>query len=568
MIGRPVSAPPGLRPTPGASVTASARFAPRRLSSALLVAVAALTLPSPSSAQSVEGVSAEARTRLSALLTTPERTDWVQTSRYAEVVEFVETVVEADPRMHLRTFGYSMEGRPLPMVVVGTGLRDGSPESVHASGKLRVWIQGNIHAGEVEGKEAMQRMLRALALGEHAHWLEQMVLLVAPIYNADGNERVLLTNRGAQHGPLGGMGQRPNAMGLDLNRDHMKLDSPEARSLVRMMTEYDPHLSIDLHTTNGTRHAYHLTYSPPLHPNTPPEIDRFLRDDLLPAVTRRIRESDGWHFYHYGNVFRDPRTDERAWTTYDHRPRFNNNYIGLRNRLAILSEAYSYATFQDRERATYRFVEEILDHAHRTHDRIRRIVEEADARSVVGEELATVAEPMRTPGHVEILMGEVVEERHPFTGATILRRADVVTPERMVEYIAFQPLETERVPAAYLIPAEVAPAIERMEAHGIPFTRLEAARSVRVEVFQVDSTRAADRPFQERYERAVYGRYVEEERTLPAGTVVVPSGRLARLTFQLLEPRSDDGLANWAILDEWIDAGREYPVLRTFDTMP
>lgn len=525
---------------------------------------AALLLPAPSGAQSPTGVSAEARARLSSLLTTPERTDWVETSRYHEVVEFLEVVAEADPRMHMRTFGYSMEGRPLPMVVVGTGLRDGSAAAVHGSGKLRVWIQGNIHAGEVEGKEAMQRMLRELALGSHAHWLEHMVLLVAPIYNADGNERVLLTNRGAQHGPLGGMGQRPNSQGFDLNRDHMKLDSPEARSLVGMMTEYDPHVAIDLHTTNGTQHAYHLTYSPSLNPNVAPPIDAFLREGLFPAVTGRILEKHGWHFYHYGNVSMDPRTQRRAWMTFDHRPRFNNNYVGLRNRVAILSEAYSYATFHDREKATYWFVEEILDHLHGTHAEVRRIVEEADARSLVGEELATVSELRMTPGEVDILMGDVVEERHPFTGATILRRADVVRPERMPEYIAFQPVETERVPAAYLIPAEVRPAIERMEAHGIPFTRLEAPRTLRVEVFQVDSTRAADRPFQDRHEREVWGRYVEEERTLPAGTVVVPSGRLARLAFQLLEPRSDDGLVNWAILDEWIQAGQAYPVLRTF----
>ena len=60
-----------------------------------------------------------------------------------------------------------------------------------------------------------------------------MVLLVAPIYNADGNERIALTNRRLQHGPTGGMGQRPNAQGYDLNRDHMKLESPEARAIRR-----------------------------------------------------------------------------------------------------------------------------------------------------------------------------------------------------------------------------------------------------------------------------------------------------------------------------------------------
>ncbi len=110
---------------------------------------------------------------------------------------------------------------------------------------------------------------------------------------ASRSERISLTNRPGQNGPLGGMGQRPNAQGLDLNRDHMKVESPEARSLVGLLNAYDPHVGVDLHTTNGTRHAYHLTYSPPLNPNTHPAIDILLRGDWLPAVTEAIRAADG-----------------------------------------------------------------------------------------------------------------------------------------------------------------------------------------------------------------------------------------------------------------------------------
>ena len=103
----------------------------------------------------------------------------------------------------------------------------------------------------------------------HPTWPDSVVLLVAPIYNADGNERIRLDNRPRQNGPVGGMGQRPNAQDHDLNRDHMKLDAPESRSLVRLLRAYDPQVALDLHTTNGSRHAYHLTYAPPLHPATP-----------------------------------------------------------------------------------------------------------------------------------------------------------------------------------------------------------------------------------------------------------------------------------------------------------
>ena len=125
---------------------------------------------------------------------------------------FLETVASASPPIHLTTFGYTREGRALPLVVVGN-VSGASADDVRAAAGIRVYIQANIHAGEVEGKEAMQALLRELAGGAHANWGESLVLLVAPIYNADGNERIVLTNRRFQNGPTGGMRQRPNAQG-------------------------------------------------------------------------------------------------------------------------------------------------------------------------------------------------------------------------------------------------------------------------------------------------------------------------------------------------------------------
>ncbi len=238
---------------------------------------------------------------LANLKTIPERTNYEQTSRYADVIAFMAAVEQAAPKVvHLTTFGYTNEGRALPLAVVGAP--DATPDAVKRTGKLRVYIQGNIHGGEVEGKESAQLLLRDLAQGKHAEWLKTMVLLIGPIYNADGNERVTLTNRGRQNGPVGGMGQRPNAQDLDLNRDHMKLDSPEGRSVVKLMNEYDPHVSVDLHTTNGSYHAYHLTYAPPLNQATDPAIIDLLRKQWLPAFTKTIKSKYGWDYYYYGNV--------------------------------------------------------------------------------------------------------------------------------------------------------------------------------------------------------------------------------------------------------------------------
>ncbi|HEX5725774.1 MAG TPA: M14 family metallopeptidase [Longimicrobiaceae bacterium] len=526
---------------------------PRLRSAALALALAGCAA-APAAAQEVR-----------ALRTRPESTDYRETSRYADVVAFLEAVDRASPRVHLTTFGYTAEGRALPLAVVGR-VADASPRAVRAAGKTVVFIQGNIHAGEVEGKEAALALLRALAAGEHAAWLDSLVLLVAPIYNADGNERVALANRPLQHGPVGGMGTRASAQGLNLNRDYSRLDAPESRSAAALLRAYDPHVLLDLHTTNGTRHAYHLTYAPPLHPNTDSAVVALLRGEWLPAVTREVRRRTGWETYYYGNV---PSADEgnqgaeRGWYTYDHRPRFSSNYWGLRNRFGILSEAYAYLSFRDRIEATGRFVEAVLDYAHAHAGRIRHLAAEADARSVVGRELALTARLRRSDQPVEILLGEVDEGRHPYTGALMLLRRDVRRPERMFEFGTFVPGEVERAPAAYLLPAALGDALDRLEAHGVRVERLAAPARLRVEEFRVDSTRVAERPFEGRRPRSVWGSWRPAERELPAGTAVVRVDQpLGRLVFTLLEPRSDDGFAAWNLLGE-LEAGGAYPVLRT-----
>ena len=499
---------------------------------------------------------ATAQTAPAELLTRAEWSGFRETSTYEEVMELSRRLAERGSDVHLTTFGYTNEGRPLPLLVVGAP--DATAEAVLATGKTRVYLQGNIHGGEVCGKEALLMLVRRYLDGAYPAWSRELVLLVAPIYNADGNERVSLRNRPLQHGPVGGMGQRPNAQGLDLNRDHMKLDSPEARAFARLMTEYDPHVTVDLHTTNGTLHAYHLTYAPPLHPNTPAGIDALLRERWLPRVTSRLRDGDGWEAYYYGNL----GPGGEGWYTFDHRPRFNNNYVGLRNRIAILSEAYAYLTFEERVRTTLRFTEEVLDFAALNAVEVRRAVEQADAEPVVGRRLATRAEFERSPEEVEILLGGVEEERHPGTGLPMLRRLDAATPTRMYEYGTFRPIETETAPEAYYVLPAASTAIERLEAHGVRAERLSAARTLMLERFRIDSTAVAANEFQGRFERTVWGAWSTVTETLPAGTLRVAVGQpLGRLAFSLLEPRSDDGFVAWALLDEEIEAGA-LPVLR------
>ncbi len=512
-----------------------------------------------------------------------ERSGFVETARYDEVVAYLEQASAAHPNLHLTRFGYTNQGREIPLLVVGP-VDEPTPAAVRTAseegGIPIIYLKGNIHSGEAAGKEALLRLVRELANDQRPELLEDLILLIGPVYNADGTEAVDLRNRPRQHGPLGGMGTRTNAQGLDLNRDGMKLDSPEGRSLARFMTDFDPHMVVDLHTTNGTRHAYHLTYAPPLHPATPQSIDSLLRDDLLPTATRNWEERFGWHMWHYGNAFsRDGLT---AWWTFDHRPRFVTNYTGIRNRIGILSEAYSYLTFEDRILASERFVDEILEWSRIHADRILVVVARENSRDLRGERLPVRGGfPDEAPTH-PILMGEVAEEVHPWTGETILLRTDVVEEDPMSSFVAFLGTEDERVPDAYLVPRQLDTILDRLRTHGIEL--LEGAPPPgTIQVFDIQARSVSEQAFQGRHEVTLEGAWAEWVEQgdptpgEPAGSVddpgaqasasgewiVVPMDQpLARLAFLLLEPRSDDGLTNWGLMDPWLEGAAHYPVRR------
>ena len=495
------------------------------------------------------------------LSTRAERTRYEQTTGYGEVVQFLERAAASSERMHLTTFGQTSEGRPLPLMVVGE-VPDARPSSVTAPERTRVWLQGNIHGGEVSGKEALLMLTRDLVRNEHPEWSASLVLLIAPIYNADGNERIAFDNRPFQFGPFDGMGERTNAQGLDLNRDHTKLESPEARALIRAYQEYAPHVIVDLHTTNGTEHGYHLTYAPPLHPNTHPSIDSLLRNEWLPTVTTAIKASNGWDLYYYGNVPRGSGT-EPSWRTFDHRPRFNNNYAGLRNRIGILSEAYAYATFEERVNTSRRFIEELLRIAHDQTAEIRSLVARLDRESVVGTRLATRGEAQRSPTATEILLGATEELQHPYTRAPIRRRLDVAESTTMFEYGRFSASEEEIAPATYFVPERLAPILELLAAHGVDGTVLETDVTLTGERFAITRSTLADRQTEEHRERTIEGSWAPAEFLLPAGTVAIPVAQpLGRLAFTLLEPRSDDGFVNWNLLDDEIQPGGSFPIVR------
>lgn len=496
----------------------------------------------------------------------PERTEWQETTRSAEVIEHLQWAADSHPRMHLTHFGYSLKGQRLPLLVIGPErAEDASAAAVASTDVLRIYLKANIHAGEVAGKEALLRLVREWVQGSRPEWMQDWILLVGPNFNPDGNDTIGLSNRILQLGPIGGMGTRENAQGLDLNRDMMKLDAPESRAFTRLMTDWDPHVVVDLHTTNGTEHAYHLTYAPGLHPATPEAVDRFLRDELFPDVTARMEERWGWHTWHYGNVME--RNGLEGWWTFDARPRFVTNYVGLRGRLAVLSEAYCYLDFRDRVLASERFVESLLEVLHENRSAVKALVEAtaASARAdLVGQSMPLRGQLPASPPQATILMGGVDSETHPYTGHPLLRRNDRLVAVDMPAGIAFEPAHPVQVPQSYVLRADAQIVVELLKAHGLELQAIEPGSTFEASAWIVESSSTADRPFQGRHEQRVQGSWgsVETVTFDDGGFRLCLHQDLARLAVLLLEPTSDDGLLNWGFWSDWLGVGKTLPVYR------
>jgi hypothetical protein len=524
------------------------------------------------------------------LLTVAESSDYTATSTSDDVAALIERIRSAggERMMRVTELGRTMQGRPIPLVIIadppietaaqakaasasgaGGGASGGGASGFRGSGGGRpvIFILANIHAGEIEGKEAALMLIRELALEPGHPLLKSLIFVFAPNYNADGNDLFDSgeTNRPGQRGPAR-VGTRANFRGLDLNRDYIKLEAPESQALVRFLAEWDPHLTIDCHTTNGSAHRYLLTFEAPLNPSGHAAPIELIRRELLPAVSSRLLARTGYDTFFYGNFDRE-RT---VWETYSALPRFGGPYQGLRGQMSVLSEAYSYAPYRDRVLVTREFLREVFGYASENRARIIEVHERARRETIaagrnpqpgdvvgIRHRIAAFDEPVVVKGYDHPSGGE--------GGAPVDPHIDHGPPRdfTLTHRGRFEPVLSVSRPWAYLLPPVpgLNAIVENLRRHGLALEPFEGEATV--EVYTITGIERATAEFQGHRTALVEARSRVERRTLPAGSLIARTGQpLGTLLVYLLEPQSEDGLAAWNFFDAWLSEGAEFPVLR------
>jgi dipeptidyl-peptidase 4 len=558
------------------------------LAAALAACTATLNIPASAAPQPPNSAAPP-------LLTIAEASNDRKTATHQQVLAFSRELAERSLLVHLSTIGTSHEERDIPLLVIADP-PVASADEAKKSGKPIVLLLGGIHAGECDGKEALLMLARELVLEDDGEprpheLLKDLIVALVPIYNPDGNERLSPDNRPGQVGP-DEMGIRANAQGLDLNRDFVKLEAPETRALLAFINRWDPAIIVDTHTTNGSYHRYLLTYDGPRNPAGDPRIIEYVRETMLPQLTQRIRQAAGIETFWYGNFAgefeRGHAAEDRhsRWETYPDLPRYGVPCFGLRNRIGILTESYSYATYRQRIEAQLIFIRELLAFTAQNRQRITRLIADADSRASTSAvrterpraavEIAIRSTMTAAPEKATILgyVEEVHDGRIVSTGQPFDYVVDLYThsePERSVPrayaYILSAPPATLADLTSTIFtprhPQWMQSVIHNLQRHGISIQELREDVELEVTAYRIQTVTRAMRPFQGHMLVTVRAEPRQQVQRLNAGSYIVRTAQpLGALATCLLEPESADGLAVWNFFDEALEIGRDFPVLR------
>ncbi|MBK9391131.1 MAG: M14 family metallopeptidase, partial [Bacteroidetes bacterium] len=315
------------------------------------------------------------------LLTVAERSDFKTTSEHKDVLEFIDKLRNTSPFIRVESLGKTNEGKDIPLLVIGNPLPS-SPDELRNDSRIVIYIQANIHAGEVEGKEASLMFARDLLGKKDPQILKNAVILICPDFNPDGNDRISTQNRTSQNGPVNGVGVRHNAQFLDLNRDALKAESPEVRGLLmNVFNKWDPSVFMDCHTTNGSYHVEPVTFTWMVNPNGDKELISYMRDRMMPAMSETLLGKYKVENCFYGEFF-DMLNPQKGWVMDASEPRYMTNYYGIRNRIAILNENYVYADFKSRVWGCYYLMHSLCDYININGNEIKRLLAESDKRTI------------------------------------------------------------------------------------------------------------------------------------------------------------------------------------------
>lgn len=492
-------------------------------------------------------------------LTLFEKSNQQKSPSYQETISYFQKFVDKTPYAEMITIGISPQGREIKCLII-SGSKEFTPEKAKKSGKAIILIQNGIHSGEIEGKDACMLLLREMIVTkEKFNLLKNVILLIIPVFNVDGHERLSPFNRPNQVGPLM-MGWRTTAQNLNLNRDYMKADSPEMKAWLKLFSDWLPDFVIDNHTTNGADYQYHVTYGLERKENISPNLSKWINEKYLPFLTKNV-ERDGFLSTRYiefkGETLSDGLID------YPMLPRFSTGYSAVQNRICLLVETHSLKPFGNRVFSTKSMMTHTIDFINRNRLELIALNKKADNHTINYYHKKGKVLPVDFEDTGEF-------ENFTFKGLESFEVESEITGDKVLHYIN-QPITIDvplynktrvkialNVPRAYLIPKEFSHLVEILSLHGVKHSILKSPEQVFVERYKFVNEVFAGYPYEGRQQVSFNTMAFNEMVKVPVGTFIIPTNqRTLRVIVNLLEPMSPDSFARWGFLNAFFER-KEY----------
>ena len=487
---------------------------------------------------------------LSTLSTVAERSGFQRTGRYDEVAQLCGAFQKAYPKaVRCFEFGRTPEGRPMLALAVS---RSGALDAAEAKRRKVpvLLVQGGIHAGEIDGKDAGFLALReALENRAAPGALDKQVLLFVPVFNVDGHERFGQWNRPNQRGPVE-MGWRTTAQNFNLNRDYVKADAPEMQAMLALVNEWDPLAYVDLHVTDGAKFEPDVSIQvEPVHAGDAGlrRAGTALRDNVMADLARQ--GSDPKPYYMSFAETDDPLS---GFVDAVSNPRFSTGYFLLRNRFAMLVETHSWKDYPTRVRITRNTIVALLSQVAAHGAEWSRIARAADARaSALAGAMLPLSYKTGERSRMIDFRGYAYTRTPSEVSGALMTRYDENTPQLWRVPLRDEILADLSVAApagGYLVPAAHAALVgAKLKQHGVAFKVLAAGLGkTDVETFRAGQAKFGALSFEGRQTLALGGAWKAEAREVGAGALFVPIAQpKARLVMALLEPQAPDSLLAW-----------------------
>jgi dipeptidyl-peptidase-4 len=490
--------------------------------------------------------------------TVAEKSEFKSTAAYSDVITFIDQLKKTSPYIRVENIATSAWGRDIPLLIIGNPLPL-SPSDLRNDKRIVVYIQANIHAGEVEGKEASLMFARDLLKDKNSTVLSNVVLLICPNFNPDGNEQISQKNRTNQNGPLNGVGVRYNGQMLDLNRDAMKAESAEVRGVIaNVFNRWDPSVFMDCHTTNGSYHVEPVTFTWMVNPNGDKSLRDYMSNKMMPEMSGILKTEYKIENCFYGEFF-DMGNPDKGWVLDASEPRYMSNYFGIRNRLGILNENYVYADYKSRVLGCYYLIKSLLGYASSHKSEIKNLLLEADTRTLSrGSDPSAVdsfaieykVRPASEKVTVRTYEADLITDTN---GRRSYRKSERQKDVTVPYYIDYYPVRNVKFPFAYIVTVKDTQVLELLKIHGIRLEKLSVNIKTRAEHFEISELKGSARLNQGHYTNTIKGDYRIDEVEFPAGSIVVRTTQpLANVAAYLLEPQSNDGLVVWNFFDKYL----------------